>query len=177
MLLDGDPDVLDWTQSWHAGQFTLSDGGLVTGIEGWMSVSEAGDLTLSIYDAAAGMPNASAPLFTTTFTVETGPAGWYGVENLDWRLASGAYWISFEPAHTSTLRGVMWMLPPNPLDHYGNSVRGSAWELDPAGPNGLDQVGIRISGVVPEPATWAIMVLGFGTVGASLRRQRSASAR
>jgi hypothetical protein len=34
----------------------------------------------------------------------------------------------------------------------------------------------NISGGVPEPATWALMILGFGGTGALLRRKRLASA-
>jgi hypothetical protein len=30
--------------------------------------------------------------------------------------------------------------------------------------------------LVPEPATWALMILGFGTAGAALRRRRTAAA-
>jgi len=30
-------------------------------------------------------------------------------------------------------------------------------------------------GGVPEPASWALMILGFGAVGASLRRRRMAA--
>lgn len=37
--------------------------------------------------------------------------------------------------------------------------------------------GTITSGAVPEPATWAVMVLGFGAAGASLRRRRAASVR
>jgi hypothetical protein len=43
----------------------------------------------------------------------------------------------------------------------------------------LDGVGqIRIDGVavVPEPATWAMMIMGFGGVGSLLRRRRMALA-
>lgn len=36
---------------------------------------------------------------------------------------------------------------------------------------GLDNV--SISGAVPEPATWAIMIAGFGLTGAALRRHRA----
>lgn len=40
----------------------------------------------------------------------------------------------------------------------------------------LDNVGLDITapnGVIPEPATWAMMVLGFGGLGAMLRRRRA----
>jgi hypothetical protein len=32
----------------------------------------------------------------------------------------------------------------------------------------------QVAGVVPEPAMWAVMVLGFGLLGASMRRPRHA---
>jgi hypothetical protein len=32
---------------------------------------------------------------------------------------------------------------------------------------------IKVSPVVPEPATWAMMISGFGLIGASMRRRRS----
>jgi hypothetical protein len=37
---------------------------------------------------------------------------------------------------------------------------------------GIDNV--RVSGVVPEPASWAMMITGFGAAGAVLRRRRTA---
>jgi hypothetical protein len=49
----------------------------------------------------------------------------------------------------------------------------------PAGGNDFARVGgsltlTQLSGAVPEPATWALFILGFGTIGASLRRRSSA---
>lgn len=35
--------------------------------------------------------------------------------------------------------------------------------------------GIYISGAVPEPATWAMMIMGFGAAGSILRRRRTAT--
>lgn len=35
---------------------------------------------------------------------------------------------------------------------------------------------VEYSGAVPEPATWALMIGGFGLMGASLRRRRTAGA-
>lgn len=52
--------------------------------------------------------------------------------------------------------------------------------------NGLDggskslsayaKIGDGYSGAVPEPATWALMIMGFGSVGATLRRRRTTAA-
>ena len=42
----------------------------------------------------------------------------------------------------------------------------------------LDNVSASVtpSGAVPEPATWAMLIAGFGLVGASLRRRETAAA-
>ena len=37
----------------------------------------------------------------------------------------------------------------------------------------LDNVAGAVSGAVPEPATWAMMIVGFGAVGAMIRRRRN----
>lgn len=36
-----------------------------------------------------------------------------------------------------------------------------------------DLVTIVVPGAVPEPATWAMMIVGFGMVGGVLRRRRN----
>lgn len=40
----------------------------------------------------------------------------------------------------------------------------------------LANVGIQ-AGAVPEPATWALMILGFGAVGGAMRRRQSVAAK
>lgn len=56
------------------------------------------------------------------------------------------------------------------FDTYGLNVSG--YDV------GLDKVGIAAisTGGVPEPATWALMLGGFGLMGAALRRRRTAVA-
>jgi PEP-CTERM motif len=39
----------------------------------------------------------------------------------------------------------------------------------------LDNVSLDIGAAVPEPATWAMMILGFGVIGMSLRRRGAAA--
>ena len=63
-----------------------------------------------------------------------------------------------------------------------------AWQLDPvtinpglhtifangvlAGPNGSYAGTVNVQPALPEPATWALMILGFGAVGWQMRRRR-----
>ena len=42
-----------------------------------------------------------------------------------------------------------------------------------SGDTGLDKLSIFASGGVPEPASWALMLGGFGAMGAALRRRRA----
>ena len=43
--------------------------------------------------------------------------------------------------------------------------------------DGVLRYGIKMSAAVPEPATWAMMILGFGVVGMAARRRRMMGAR
>ncbi|NJC04930.1 hypothetical protein GGQ97_000723 [Sphingomonas kaistensis] len=49
--------------------------------------------------------------------------------------------------------------------------RANRWAFDILNVNSAIQVG-----AVPEPGTWALMLVGFGAIGASLRRRRRATA-
>ena len=40
----------------------------------------------------------------------------------------------------------------------------------------LDNVSMAANTGVPEPTTWALMILGFGSAGAALRRRRVGAA-
>jgi hypothetical protein len=153
LILDGDPGVLVWTQSWHAGLFTLDHDTLISGVEAWMSVGSSGAMTTIIYAANAGLPRASPALFSATYELDQSGShiAWRGVSGLNWRLSAGTYWLDEEPQHESTFSGALWRIPPSPLAHYAESVRGDTWEFDPAGRDGLDQWRLRITGMaVPE---------------------------
>jgi hypothetical protein len=54
---------------------------------------------------------------------------------------------------------------------YGSS----SWTADSVGTFAANNVGGG-TGVIPEPGTWALMIMGFGAAGAVLRRRRVAMA-
>jgi len=76
----------------------------------------------------------------------------------------------------STRRGVNWMLVQTTFTGTGSPTEVAFLNGTPKGDaeTGLDDV--RLSLGVPEPATWAMMIVGFGLAGAGLRRRQSRSA-
>jgi hypothetical protein len=55
---------------------------------------------------------------------------------------------------------------------YGDAAGGAVYGA-PGGGNWYDETWVIRDGAVPEPASWALMIVGFGLVGAALRRQRA----
>ncbi len=59
----------------------------------------------------------------------------------------------------------------------GNGQRFEPWAGTPGAQSFADQLFVRRAnmGAVPEPATWAFMIFGFGAIGGAMRRQRKAN--
>jgi len=60
------------------------------------------------------------------------------------------------------------------------SLNGGMLSIDLRGTNnvagGFIQLDLGTAGAVPEPATWAMLILGFGLVGCAVRRRRGGKA-
>ncbi|MEP2101174.1 MAG: PEPxxWA-CTERM sorting domain-containing protein [Parasphingorhabdus sp.] len=54
---------------------------------------------------------------------------------------------------------------------------GAPWAGQPGSSNTAESLVVRFAsaGAVPEPATWAFMIFGFGAIGGALRRNRKAN--
>lgn len=88
---------------------------------------------------------------------------------LEQLLAPGSYTVSVQAFSN-------FAIGPNLSDGFENdgsfNGRTNAWAFDILNVSQATQVG----GAVPEPATWAMMLFGFGATGVALRRQRRKNA-
>ncbi|WP_363182263.1 PEPxxWA-CTERM sorting domain-containing protein [Sphingomonas quercus] len=61
--------------------------------------------------------------------------------------------------------------------YFGSAVRAGSWTLTNIFPQDVGINGswtaLDATSAVPEPAAWALMILGFGVAGASLRRRKT----
>ncbi|KTT75931.1 PEPxxWA-CTERM sorting domain-containing protein [Sphingomonas endophytica] len=156
--------ALDSDQS-LAGRFSLTSATMLTDIQGYIrSFRSSGILTIAI-NRGGNLPG--SVLYSGTVAATQGTS-FQGLSNLNWMLDAGDYWVSFANSGS----GMMSRGAPNPLSVAAYWKPGQGWNsiYDPS-----RSIGVRISGVpaaVPEPATWAMMLLGFGMVGAAVRRRR-----
>jgi len=83
--------------------------------------------------------------------------------------------IFLDGAEQSLVNSQKWILDPVELAATGHSivVQGTVGSGGSGSYSG--NFNITNSGGVPEPATWAMMLLGFGGIGYSMRRRRRTS--
>jgi len=162
-----------------AARFTLSETDTITGVEGWVARYGGGDSTyhITLYKDGPG-PNHWVPgsQIHTVALSDGGPgSGYIGTDGLNWLLGAGAYWIAFEVRPTDTLFGFMPYFVPDPLREAIGPPGG--YYPAPGAPGSAFRIYSTDAREVPEPGVWALMLLGFGGVGAALRaRHRSALA-
>ncbi|MCU6452863.1 PEPxxWA-CTERM sorting domain-containing protein [Sphingomonas sp. A2-49] len=162
---------------YFAGEFAVSKAYQIDSVSGYFSNSygETGTVTAQLFSDGGNVPGAL--LFSKSFSLAAGAAdNWYGVSNLDWNVTAGSYWLSFAP--DANISGNWRGGAPSPLAEYAQHTSSS---FENRGANFFDylKVGLRVSGTVaaapsavPEPATWAMMILGMGAVGFAMRRRQ-----
>jgi hypothetical protein len=114
------------------------------------------------------------------FAAATGE-GWHGISGIeDYELGPGTYWIglandgnSFSAQHygaapRALLNEAIYSPNPYPLGSYTDADSSDfAWRISGS------TIATQTPAAVPEPSTWALMLLGFGAVGFSMRSRRS----
>lgn len=173
--LNGGGYTLDASQG-LAARFSTASAFTITSAEGWIG-SQAGSIfNVGIYlaDLVNGTPTGPA-IFSSNFV--SGPDGWQGVFGQSWTLASGDYFLGFTSTSGS---GYMPSGAPAPATGYAGFHPGAQGWYN-AGPLNF---GVRAFGspavaeaAVPEPSTWALMLVGFGAIGATMRRKKRQTVR
>ena len=142
-----------------AGRFSLTSRTTLTDVQGYIG-AEISDFTIAI--SQGSLPGTA--LYSGTFT-SVKMDSFQGLVGLSWILDAGDYWVSFSSSgYAGMKKGA-----PRPMSETAYTDPRWGWGSYPM------SMGVRISGVaaaVPEPATWAMMLLGFGMVGAASRYRR-----
>lgn len=152
------------------------------------------DYTLGSVAIFQDLTNIDLSYSLSVATASTGSVGGgtviaSGMQNV---TTNGLEFISFDTGSTLLTAGTFYLLSfsfsGNSNQNFFFDQRGSQ-PYDQAGFTGIDGTSngetsnfvlaqIRLSegmGAVPEPATWAFMIFGFGAIGGALRRNRKAN--
>jgi len=129
--------------------------------------------TISLFGTQPGetLPtNVRPPIFSSSFIGAAGN-GLQGLAGLNWHVNSGNYWVAFSSDDTTSVTGLINGVP-HPLSGYAyNGGNNSSWNSFPLN-TGLNIQGTAFGGV-PEPMSWALMILGFGVIGSAMRRRKT----
>jgi hypothetical protein len=152
-----------------AGYFSLDKAVTIDGIYGWIGGDEGARLTASIYSEIDFVP--ATLLYSASF-VNRGTVDWQGADSRNWTLGAGSYFVVFSASGES--KSYMPGGAPQPMVAYLHGGEGNWRRLRE------QNLGIRLTGTtggaVPEPASWAMLIGGFGLAGAAFRTRRSSAA-
>ena len=139
-------------------------------------ISSSGAGTLDIYVTLTGLtaPLGSPATFKSGFTQQFLSAGWTVTESTYLDSLNGIYALT-SALGTTTFVGPL--LTAQAVTQYASAFTGTGpysvtekYSIT-ARNAGQSNATIDLMSAVPEPATWAIMLLGFGGIGFMMRRQ------
>ena len=87
-------------------------------------------------------------------------------------LAAGTYWFSLQNATVSNGDPVYWDINNGPSHAYENTIGDVTDVLFPGSNSSAVTLTGSAASPAPEPASWAMMVGGFGLVGGAMRARR-----
>ena len=164
-----------------AAQFTLTQATRITGIEAFFGGSAPGQdkVVLALHGDVDGVPGqafgpAIASAIVTIPSSVQGIGNWFGgFQDGAVTLTAGTYWTSISVDPNDPARCICWLPASNtvtiPFGAYANGFTGGNWRERDLN-FGLRIFGDPAAGAVPEPMTWALMIVGFGAVGSAMRR-------
>lgn len=154
-------------------RFNAGQAWTIDGVSAYLTGGRVGDsFALVLYKDAPGLPGDLLASTAVNFSAD----GWNGASALDWHLQrAGPYWLGIEGLVLDNGLGV-----PVPQGNFvatsgGLTLPGATAFNDGSGyaaSASALQFGVRITGVVPEPTSLALLLAGLGLVGIAARRSR-----
>lgn len=140
------------------------------------------DFVLLIFNQAVNIQSA----VLTPFSLGSGPTdndAWISYANFALPFTTPGTQVPLNSALWAALNGVDYTVNGNTSSPYSvnfnsSGFYGNVWLIGAANPNpdsyadGFKLSSIKVNAAVPEPATWAMMLLGFGAIGLSVRARR-----
>ena len=159
-------------------QFSLSDSKTVNAL-GYTTIGFTQDEQVGIWDSVGNLVTSATVLTTDSVT---GHFAWHGISAVT--LAAGTYTIggTFQggpfPSYVSgafDAPGFTWLTDEQ---SYGSGlIQPTLATYGGYGDHGISQVNLSFGGsAAPEPASWAMMLGGFGMIGGAMRARRKAVA-
>jgi len=150
--------------------FTLTETTTITGFDfgGWTLVGDVGATVDYGFSSAADFAVTGTAALTAGAVIPgDGFGGSYDVRSYSASvapitLAAGTYWFSLQNAVTAGGNALYWDVNYGPSSAFQSGV----------GEVGSESFTLYSNGAVPEPASWALMLGGFGLVGSAMRRRK-----
>jgi hypothetical protein len=157
----GSVDVTTNASGWSP----AADGQNSLDINGW----EAGQISQAFDDVAG-------KTYTVTFDYSRNAAGAPDPATADVAVGDALVHVSSanDPSQFGTVGAMLWKTES--FTFVGSGHDTISLTATVPGNGGVFFDDVRVSGGVPEPAAWSLMIAGFGLAGAALRRRRAVAA-
>jgi hypothetical protein len=162
------------SSNWIAGQVTFNQSLQINGVQVYLDdlfgFGVGSNFNIALYNDIGN--KIGSQLFTDKATY--GSAGWNGLSGLNWAVDSGSYWVGIEIDESYGSMLVAPQFVPSPLANTAfSSNGGSSYAYGNAsGTGSISNLGFGLQiQAVPEPETYAMLLVGLGLMGLRARRK------